>query len=475
MSSQVRQPQRCPWLIAGLLAASAVALFIVALPKRTTTPEDSARNPRGGAPPHGPISIELDPQELEAAARALSPADDGRALDLERLVAGFERAVSKPGIVALGLVCGAYTLPELTEPDGAPISTHPQALALREQVLRRAIERAPARLTIAAAIEFSRGAPVELRRVLFGVLGALDDEGALDGLVETARDVEAVHWQRDYVAGPFETALLARLAARPESVHRLRAQLRELDEALITVVARAAARLPNTLALEFALDLLGRESEADLAVLQALASAPSHAALACDEASLAGVRRMLEASDPRVRRAAIDVCGRLADAQPVEWLIAELEGSDAVLQQAARRALVSIAGVDHGHTAQAWTRWLAQEREWREREWASLVTQLERGDRGRALAAMRALVGHPLHRVEAAELIWAACESSERLGPVELGVLASTRAPLAIEAMLLALERDDPELVEAASAALSRLTGLAAPENVTEWRARLGR
>ncbi len=463
-------------LLTGLVVATAGVLLTFGLPR--PTPRSDATRPvafRGTPAPTSSIAIEVDPSLLQAAAQALSPADDGRPLDTEQLVAAFEGLGSSSSLLALGLICGVFSLPEVTQTGEELGPTHPQALAQREQVLRRVIARAPAKTAIAAAVELSRGATVEVRRVLFGVLGGLDTDGALKGLLEVARDVEPVHWQRDYIAGAFERALQARLSARPEGVHLLRAELRHIDDALTTVVARAAAGLPNTVAVEFTLDLLGREVEADLAVLQALARSPARAAQSCSEHSLAAVRRMLDSSDERVRRAAIDVCGRLADAGATERLLVELRSTDVVIAHAARRALTSIAANDYGGSPQAWERWYETEQAWRAREWEGLAAQLEHDDRGRALSAMRVLVAHPLHRGEAAAAIVASCEATGRLGALEVDVLAASGAPSAVPTLLAALERDDQELVDAASEALSRLTGLPAPQEARGWRSVLGR
>lgn len=460
MTSRTTAETRGSWLPFGLLAALVVVLLVVALPKRLSTPREL------------PPSL-FEPELMRAAALVLSPPDDGRPLEARRLIDGFKRLGPQALPAAIALVCGLESLPELgLEGEAAP-PVHPRALALREQVLRTVIAESAPHKAVEHIASLSQGAAVEVRRVMFQLLGAIDHERTLSALLLSARGVEPVQWRRDYIARPFEAALQARLAARPSGVGELRSELREMDSALATVVARAAAGLPNKLAVEFALDLLGRDDESDLALLQALARAPQHAALACDEAARALVRRSIDAADARVRRAAIDVCGRLADTSAIERLVAELEGDDPLLAHAAHRALIAIAGADHGPAAKSWELWIEAERSWKAREWESLVGQLSSGDRGRALAAMRELVSHPLHHDEVAVLLCERAEQGAELGRPQIEALSATQSALGLKLLVGALDTDDVEVAQAALAALRRLTGLALDADPVAWRALL--
>lgn len=460
MSERSAAHRRCPWLATGLLAALAVVLLLTAVPRRSP-------------PREAPPSL-FEPELLREVALVLAPPDDGRPLEARRLIDGLKRLGPKALPVAIALVCGLEALPEISAEGESAAPVHPAALGLREQVLRAVIAESSPEKAIEHIAALSQVAPVEVRRVLFQLLGGVDHELALGALIASASGVEPIHWQRDYIARPFELALQARLAARPAGVAQLRGKLRDMDGDLTAVVARAAAGLSNKLAIEFALDLIGRDDAADLALLQALARAPRQAALACDEAARANVRRLLFAADERVRRAAIDVCGRLADVGAIDRLVAELDGEDPVLVHAAHRALVSIAGADHGRAAVDWERWIDAEEAWKEREWARLLTQLSQSDRGRALAAMRELAAHPLHRDEVALLLCEQAEHGTLLDRQQIEALSATQSPLGLKLLVEALEAEDAQAAQAALEALQRLTGLALGADPAQWRALLG-
>ncbi len=450
----------CPrWLALALLAAAGVVLFVVALPRASDPQLDPA---------------EVDPQFLLAAAHALTPPDNGQPLTERELVEAFEALGPSSLRAALALICGCVALPELEPPAEGDPPPHPDATRLRDGALRAVVTRAEPGAVLGQAVSLSHNASIDVRRVLFQLLASVDHPDALATLVQCADGVEPIHWRRDYIARSFTTAVQARIAAHPHALRVLRGRLRDVDDALCAVLAGAAAGAPTKLGVEFAVDLLGRDDEADLAVLQALARAPRRSTLACDESSLAAVRQRLVSGDARVRRAAIDVCGRLADADALDELTGELESDDAVIAHAARTALKAISGVDQGPTRQAWARWLAAEQDWREREWESLVAQLNGEDRGQSLAAMRALVSHPLHRRSAADAIVAALSTGAELGPQEASVLAATASPAAIEPLLEGLESEDEALVRASQAALAQLTGLNAEPQREAWTAVLG-
>lgn len=467
MTQRVAARTRCPWLALGLIVAVIGVLLVVGLPTWPPAPPEAPPS-QSDLPPS-----RFDPEFMRAAALVLAPPDDGRPLEARRVIEAFRRLGPTALPVAIALVCGLESLPELEPEDQSAAPVHPEALAIRDQVLRSIVAESAPAAALEHMVALSEGTAVEVRRVLFQLLGAIDHERALAALLTSARGIDPIHWQRDYICGPFEAAVQARLAARPAGVAHLRSELREMDSALATVVARAAAGVPNKLTMEFALDLLGRENEADLALLQVLARAPQHAALACDETARASVRRLMDAADERVRRAAIDVCGRLADTGAVERLVAELEGADPLLVHAAHRALVGIVRVDQGRTRQAWERWIDAERSWKALEWDGLVAQLTQGDRGRSLAALRVLVAHPLHRDDVAALLSEQAASGAPLDRQQIEALSATRSAAALRVLVDALEAHDEDAAQAALEVLRRFTGLGLDGDPSAWRALL--
>jgi len=453
-------PSKQRWSAFAALVALVVLIAVIALPSE-----------RRESPVASPI---VDPQAFAALVDIVSPPEDGEALQLEPRLAAA-RALGEAGVVAaIALECGLESWPEVeTTNDGDPV--HRDAHQLRAPVLRVLIESCPPERRLQHFAMLGRGSSVDVRRVMFVWIGAMEAPAALTTLLELADGVEPIQWQRDYIARPFEFALAARVTARPDALLELRGRLRDLAPEVAALAARACAGVGTKPALEFALDSLGRADDYDLALLAALARGPRRSACVVDPAALERLGRRLEGPDPNLRRAAIDACGSLGYVGALEPLVEILESPDVVLAQAAHRALVALARMDHGREARAWRLWVREEQRWRNSHWDTLLAELVSPAPGRAARAVRELSSHPLQRDDAAE------ELSELVGldttpkALLLDALVSLRSARALPGLLAFLLSDDDALVQRAHRALKEQTGLELDADPSSWERLLRR
>jgi hypothetical protein len=442
------------------LVALVVLIAVIALPSERRAPEVTA-----------PL---VDPLVFAELVEIVSPPETGEPLELEPRIAAA-RALGEAGAVAaIALECGLESWPEVeTAADGEPV--HSEAHQLRAPVVRALIESCPPERRLQHFAALGRGASVDVRRVMFVWIGAIEAPAALTTLLALAEGVEPIQWQRDYIARPFEFALAARVAARPDALLELRGRLRELAPEVAALAARACASVGTKPALEFALDTLGRADDYDLALLAAIARGPQRSACVVDPAALERLGRRLEDSDPNLRRAAIDACGALAYLGALEPLVEILEHPDPVLAQAAHRALVALARADHGRDARAWRLWVREEQRWRTARWDTLLEELLSTAPGRAARAVRELAAHPLQRDETAEQLAELVESGTAPQALLLDALVSLRSAHALPGLIALLESDDAALAERAHRALVEQTGLELDADPRNWERLLRR
>ena len=456
------------WIGALLLCTCGVAL-LVGLPRRT---------PPGQAPPeteHVPERPPVDPAALAAVCEILAPPADAKAPEREKMVAGIARIGSAALPVAVALLCGDEPQPVVASGTfDQPI--HPRAVELRDTVLREAIRGFDAQRRLACLSERGAGAPLDVLRVIIGLLAEVDHSGALRELLRLAEGIEPIHWQRAYIAEPVEDAFAAQLERRPESVRELRGRLRGADPAFAGLLVRAAARVRANLTLEFVVDMLGRHDDLDAEVLKALTRIGHGGRVALSDEALERVRRAIGSSDPKLRRLALDAAGALRDGFAVDAMIDQLSDEQPVVAQAARRALTAIAGLDRGAQPQAWIAWRDEELAWRDESGEAALEQLSSDDPGVVFAAIAELVSRPLARWEAADAIAPLASSPDAaIAEAACSALCLLGSGRAIPGLLAVLTTEDEVSRERARNTLEQLTGLALPADLDAWRGALER
>ncbi len=217
--------------------------------------------------------------------------------------------------------------------------------------------------------------------------------------------------------------------------------------------------------------LLARHPElAPITISQARrvgASSDAHANRALADA----VRPYLASERTELASAAARALGELGDASAAPDLVAMLSTGDPALAESSHWALRRLSRLDFGLRLEAWSAWLASEREWWDLEAPQRLEELVRGSRATRLAAVATVGARTWQRHEATESVLAVLWDNDPLlresACHALGQLASpTALPRLVEALA------DPELRVSAAArgALVSIVGTSLPEAPDECR-----
>jgi hypothetical protein len=273
----------------------------------------------------------------------------------------------------------------------------------------------------------------------------------------------------------FEQALRAIAARAPESRFALAGLLGGFDGALVGPAVRALAAERSAESLALLADLLGRVEGADGLLLAELAGLGVELGRPADERVARQVRGLLGDCDRHVAVLAVQAAAALQDTAAIGELIGLLSHADPALRAAAEAALVQLARKHYRGGPEAWERWYQGELAWWSDEAPRALDELGARDPARAVAALRELAQHRLHREESAEAVADVLARPERdLVVVACSILGHLGSPRAVPELLDALERDDPRVVDAAARALRAITGLDLPAEADAWDAAVG-
>lgn len=340
----------------------------------------------------------------------------------------------------------------------------------RTAVLRAARLHAPSELRRTAVSFAAHGMPQAL-----AALEALESCGSAEGLnaavaVARAAGVE----DRCRLVAALELDLARRLAADASLVRDAAGLARNSNGVLAGALVHAIADSGAPWALEElegCLDwspALGRDVLLALPGLVRGASVESHADL------LERVRPHTLDEDPITAQAAFQVLGALGGIESAEILVTALGSEHAGVRRVAHRALVQASGMRFPEQVRPWSLWLGRERTWRRAEAPALLAQLESEESEPVLRALDRLAGHALFRDELGLAIEGLLEHEDvRVCVRACQVLARLGTVVALEALVRRLEDPEPELREAAGAALRSLTGFQLPAQAAAWRAAL--
>lgn len=342
-----------------------------------------------------------------------------------------------------------------------------------DAIVLRALKRmSPSAVAAQVALQATGDAGIDVRRVALRVLGEVCGADGVDAWFAILAEVEPVHLSRAYFQGPCEEALGRMLARDPEGFARVAAGTKDVRDELFDRIVAGCAASGRPRAVDVLVAALGRDTARDLGLLRHIGKLGSEALGTISEEGLSWVRPYLDDDDPRVRREACIALGRLGDFRAHAALVAKLEDADRPTARAAQWALVALSGRSIESDAQDWTAYFDGEIEWYEREGAGIVAKLASEDASECLAAARGFVEHPLFRHDAAAEIGALLDRADPVivagACAALGALGSR---VAIDPLLRALARPEPEVSTAAWHALRTLTGLTLPADHDEWRA----
>jgi len=298
------------------------------------------------------------------------------------------------------------------------------------------------------------------RRLAVGVLGAVGGRSDL-------------HWLLSLAAGPpesppspallrtLESAVKHILEREPEGLRELAAARRQLAAPVLDAVLTALGDLGSSAALGLVVEVVHFFPPSRG---HALAQVPklglSTDATVNQEARLR-VRAWLDPNTPMICRSAALAAASLRDFDALPELIELLSAEDPGLRQTTLAALRQLTGKRLPADLGRWKLWYDREQRWLHRERAFAFRKLRSYDAAEVVEALGEIAQHPTVRED---FLLALRDLLQDRRP-EMRVLASeTLAELdAVEALedltTVALADPSAEVVQAASAALARLTG----------------
>lgn len=456
------------------LAAAGLLLFTpaVAAPQEPDGEEEPQPPVVDPEPGPGPEEPEPEAQELQGPG------------PVETLLARLEgpEALRRDVIVGHIAALGPKVLPEVLRllagdergdvPEGASLAAAPAGERTGDGILMDVLGMWPRRTVVAGVVGgLDQEAGTEERLAALRLLGRLG-EGTLEGVLDAVLPVDPVQL-RGNTSKRVTDALVAALAEDDLAHVALGQRVDQLPPGLAACVARALARGGRTRDVELLTGLLDRDEELDEVVLGELANLRVRRVTPAIEQGAELVRTFLDHPEPRTRKLAALVLGRLHDAASIEGLIMLLEDPDRTVGQAALWALRELSGTSWPGEPGRWRSWYAQERAWLAAEAPELASQLAGEDVSAAVRAARQLGTHALFRKRVTQHLesgldnpypsvqLASCHALQRIG----GLRAAPR----LVKLLLSV---DEEVRGAAQGALEALTGAQLgtdPESWLEW------
>ncbi len=329
------------------------------------------------------------------------------------------------------------------------------------------------RAAAALAAALPPAATLDDRLAALSLVGAVGGRAAIEAVRSLCADLSPEQYSHPVVSRAVEQTLLLVLRSDARAYDELGRML-ERDQLGASLGERVAAALASSglgRGLPLLQRMLGSNRQTDRIVLAAIGGLrPFDDARAVVRASDAA-RRYLSSIHPELRRQAALALGSLHDGEAVPDLLALLEDGDARVRRGAGMALSQIAGLD-ASAQPDWTGWFEAELGWLESEGSRLLEDLAASDVARAVAALRILSMHPLHRSAVAERIQALLQHEE---PVVASAACAALAKLgdvtAFEPLVSALEDEREAVRAAAQGALMTLTGATVEPEPEAWRA----
>ncbi|MBL8858536.1 MAG: HEAT repeat domain-containing protein [Planctomycetes bacterium] len=389
----------------------------------------------------------------------------GRVLeDVAAELAGFgPNAIQAYFAILSGTVDGPYL-------EGAAF---PAAGSLEpNDVLMAALARMrPADVAAHVAAAASGDVPFDVRIVAMRVLDEVGAEGGFAAWTQIVGEIDPELLPRAYVQGPCERALASVLARDNQAFRGLQERISKLDAKLIPLVLRGIGACRRAQGVPVLTALLGRLRDSDLVLLPSIAQLVESTTGDMSDEDLTWLRPFASDEDWRVRREAVIALGRIGDWRSHALLVTSLGDENRLVQQAARWALIRLAGVDYEEDASAWSDWFETEIAWYETNGSRLAREIDSAEPALAVESVREFAAHGLFRHDAARAIVRMCLRTDadivRQGCL---VLSDLRSPAAIPGLLDALQSEDASIREAARATLSAITGLQLAPDGPAWR-----
>lgn len=268
--------------------------------------------------------------------------------------------------------------------------------------------------------------------------------------------------------GALRDALVAIAARDPRFFEEL-GGLTVVRAELAVEVVRAVGQTGDLAGLDW---LAGQLRDADLcgAVLGELRRLAPQVPAAKGVALSERVRPFLESEHQHERRAAMAVLARLGDATAVPRMLELLEHGDAGERHEAHDALRTLSACQFPNQVASWRAWYERERVWWEEQSQQALEQLGSDDPALVVAAVRSVGDRSLRRERlAAELAPLVEHDAPAVRAYACAGLGQLRVAATVEALVGALDDEEPAVRTQALRALRAITGKDLPPEREAW------
>ena len=308
------------------------------------------------------------------------------------------------------------------------------------------------------------------RLVVLQLLGRIGRREAVALVVTIVKSMDAELTRSPIEQGTVRRCVAGILRRDPRAFLALRSRWASLPADRVLYFAQAVADVGDTRASRFLLSRVGKTGALDPDLLT-LVTERLDWVLEEDEPRLSETLRAgLWSPDVRMQRAAAHAVAKAQDLTLFEDTVRLLSADEPDVRRVARNALRTLSGQNLAEDPEAWISWYADALGWWESEGEGLLEDCESSDRSVALAAMRALSQHPLHRDAASRTLARVSQGGDPvLRRAACSTLATLRSRLAIEPLRFALDDEDERVRSAAWQSLRQLTGRDLPLDSSAW------
>jgi hypothetical protein len=423
-------------------------------------PPATAMPPAGPAAPCEPAWTAAERDAIECL-RSLRQKE--RASDAE-LAARLSRA-GDAILPFLFRVLAARAVPALA--DGEPqvlseVQEHALLLAVGQ------LEREPVLAHVAACVP--PGSEPRMRHAGLGCVGAVGRANDLMQLFQLA--LEPAETELDQrLAAALRRAVAAVVARDARTVEQLVSLRRVTRTELLPVLVEAVGASREARGLAYLSDVAYWHDELILSIMSQVPLLGPSGDEMIDGEMRVRLRTQLDESQPGHCRAAITALTALEDEQAIGPLITLLDSESTGLRDNAHWALRQLTGLALAPESGVWSRWHQGELYWQVRQKPREFQRLRDKDPAVAADALRTILTHPLARKELASALPDLLKSRHAaLRVLACNTLASLRARESIGKLVWALEDANPEVAQAAHAALRTLTKLDLPCEPLAWQ-----
>ncbi|MFT4540855.1 MAG: HEAT repeat protein [Planctomycetota bacterium] len=263
---------------------------------------------------------------------------------------------------------------------------------------------------IRAATPQSAETHANLRSIANSALDALGRDCQVTDLLELNATCD--EWRMTRAHGKRFQASLERLLLRgPSGYAVLRKDMVQIDPMLQTLSLRTIGGIPSQASVQLLIDLVGRSSHLDVAVLSQLNRLAGNIRYERNGDPFIRIRMLLTNGSPKVRREAALCVGSLRDFDGLPKLVDLLQDSSISVRHSAHHSLRRLTGFGFDESGSDWRRWHVRESKWWRENANACITRLRDEHPSAQVSATKELSRNRMNRDEVVANLCYAVES----------------------------------------------------------------